>query len=65
MEDVEADFSYEIFLISRAAFDAVERAKHWTAFHVAQTIPTDGTNLVLLDGTTLTAAFRARPARPL
>ena len=24
--------------ISRAAFDTLERAKHWTAFHVAQTI---------------------------
>ena len=26
------------FLISRAAFDTLERAKHWTAFHVAQTM---------------------------
>ena len=26
------------FLIRRAAFDTLERAKHWTAFHVAQTI---------------------------
>ena len=25
-------------MISRAAFDTLERAKHWTAFHVAQTI---------------------------
>ena len=26
------------FWISRAAFDTLKRAKHWTAFHVAQTI---------------------------
>ena len=27
------------FLISRAVFDKLERAKHWTAIHVAQTTP--------------------------
>ena len=26
------------FLMSRAAFDTLGRAKHWMAFHVAQTI---------------------------
>ena len=31
-------FLTDFFLISRAAFDTLERAKHWTAFHVAQTI---------------------------
>ena len=31
-------FLRDVLLISRAAFDTLERAKHWTAFHVAQTI---------------------------
>ena len=31
-------FLMRYFLISRAAFDTLEEAKHWTAFHVAQTI---------------------------
>ena len=32
-------FLKRYFLISRAAFETLERAKHWTAFHVAQYIP--------------------------
>ena len=32
-------FLKRYFLISRAAFETLERAKHWTAFHVAQHIP--------------------------
>ena len=31
-------FLKRYFLISRAAFETLERAKHWTAFHVAQYI---------------------------
>ena len=39
------------FLINRAAFDTLEKAKRWTAFHVAQTISisyrTIGSGLIL------------------
>ena len=40
VEDADGFFlrDFFFFLISRAAFDTLERAKHWTAFHVAQTI---------------------------
>ena len=39
VEDVEMGLlKVHLFLISRAAFGALERATHWTGLHVAQTI---------------------------
>ena len=38
-------FLKRFFLISRAAFEKLERAKHWTAIHFAQTVSNSNPSL--------------------